>query len=114
MKRMPERKSRFVLVVAASAVAFVPACAQAPPPKTVTVEKRDLGFVPADVAARVGDTLQWVNKDLFDHTGTARDGSFDVAVDTDKSGSVVLKSAGTFEYYCRLHPNMVGKVVVAK
>ena len=111
---MPGRTLILVLVVAAGAMAFVPACTQALPPKTVTVEMKDLAFVPADALARVGDTLQFVNKDLFDHTGTARDGSWDVAVDTDKSGSVVLKAAGTFEYYCRLHPNMVGKVVVTK
>ena len=103
------------LVVAASAIVFVSACAQAPsppPPKTVTVTMADIGFSPTEVDARVGDTIEWVNKDVFDHTATARTGGWDVAVDTGKTGKVVLAAAGTLEYYCKLHPNMVGKITV--
>ena len=105
------------LVVAASAIVFVSACAQAPPPpppppKTVTVTMQDIGFSPAEVTARVGDTVEWVNKDVFDHTATARSGPWDVAVDTGKTGKVVLAATGPVEYYCKLHPNMVGKITV--
>jgi plastocyanin len=53
-----------------------------------------------------------VNKDILDHTGTARNGAWDVAVEPGKTGKVQLKGAGTIEYYCRLHPNMVGKITV--
>ena len=104
-------------LVVASACVFVSACAQTPPPpppKTVTVTMADVGFAPPAVTARVGDTLAWVNKDIFDHTGTARNGTFDVAIEPGKSGQTVLKSEGTIEYYCKLHPTMVGQVVVTK
>ena len=103
------------LVVAASAIVFVSACAQAPPPpppKIVTVTMQDIAFSPAEVIARVGDTVEWVNKDVFDHTATARSGPWDVAVDTGKTGKVVLAATGPVEYYCKLHPNMVGKITV--
>jgi len=103
------------LVVAASAIVFVSACAQAPPPpppKTVTVTVQDIGFSPAEVTALVGDTVEWVNKDVFDHTATARNGPWDVAIDAGKTGRVVLGAVGMVEYYCKLHPNMVGKITV--
>ena len=104
------------LVVAASAMAFVPACAAPPPPppkpKTITVTMAEIGFSPAEIEARVGDTVEWVNKDVFDHTATARMGAWDVAVDIGKTGTVALAAAGMVEYYCKLHPNMVGKITV--
>ena len=72
----------------------------------------DVSFSPAEVTASVGDTLAWVNKDILDHTGTARSGAWDVAVEPGRTGTIVLKIAGTFDYYCKLHPNMVGKITV--
>lgn len=107
-------RGTLVFVVAASAIAFVPACAvpPPPPPKTVTVTMQDIGFSPAVVDARIGDTVEWVNKDVFDHTATAAKGAWDVAVAAGKTGKAVLTSTGTIEYYCKLHPNMVGKIAV--
>lgn len=111
------RGRTFTLVVASGAVVSVLACARTPPPpppKTVSIAIADIAFVPLEVTARVGDTIEWTNKDIFDHTGTARDGAWDVAVEPGKSGRVVVKAAGTMEYYCKLHPTMVGKIVVTR
>jgi plastocyanin len=35
-------------------------------------------------------------------------------VPVGKKARVVLKKAGTFDYFCKFHPNMVGKIVAAK
>src|SRR5262249_42950863 len=61
------------------------------------------------VSARVGDTVEWVNGDIVAHTATARNGAWDVMVGPNSKGSVVLKSPGTIEYYCRFHQIWSGR-----
>ena len=78
----------------------------------IKIEK--LIFAPAQVAAHVGDTIQWVNADVIAHTATARNGAWDVMIPPNASRSIVLKADGTADYYCKFHPNMTGQVTVAK
>jgi len=73
-----------------------------------------LAFVPAEVSARVGDTIEWVNADFVAHTATARDGAWDVLIPVKTTKSIVLKAEGVEDYYCKFHPNMTGQVMVAK
>jgi plastocyanin len=47
---------------------------------TIQVKMEKLGFVPAEITAHVGDTIEWVNSDFVAHTATARDGSWDVLI----------------------------------
>ena len=77
----------------------------------VTIDK--LVFTPAEVNAKVGDTIEWVNKDALVHTATATNGDWNVNVSGNQRGQVVLKKPGTADYYCKLHPNMKGRIVVA-
>jgi plastocyanin len=73
---------------------------------TIQIMMENLVISPADATARVGDTVEWINKDIFAHTATARNGDFDVTMPPKKTVTSVLKKAGTVEYYCRFHPNM--------
>lgn len=73
---------------------------------TIEITMENLVISPAEVSAKVGDTINWINKDVFAHTATANNGDFDVTLPPKKSASSVLKKAGTVEYYCRYHPNM--------
>lgn len=73
---------------------------------TIEITMENLVISPAEISAKVGDTIQWVNKDVFAHTATARNGDFDVMLPPKKSATSVLKKTGTVEYYCRYHPNM--------
>jgi plastocyanin len=79
--------------------------------ETITVQMVNIAYAPVEISARVGDTIVWTNNDIVAHTSTARDKSFDITVLPKKSGSVVLKKTGDIEYYCRFHPNMVGRIV---
>jgi plastocyanin len=81
---------------------------------TIHIKIDKLAFAPAQVTARAGDTIEWVNADFLAHTATARNGAFDVTIPANGKASVVVKSAGTVDYYCKFHPNMTGKVVVGK
>jgi len=78
---------------------------------TIQVVIDKLVFSPIEINAKVGDTIEWVNKDILAHTATVR-GDWDVMIAANKSASVVLKNAGAVEYYCRFHPNMKGQIIV--
>nr|WP_155253346.1 cupredoxin domain-containing protein [Bradyrhizobium japonicum] len=73
---------------------------------TIEITMENLVISPAEVSAKVGDTVTWINKDVFAHTATAKNGDFDVTLPPKASATSVLKKAGTVEYDCRYHPNM--------
>jgi len=80
---------------------------------TVQITMENLVIAPAEATAKVGDTIEWINKDVFAHTATARNGDFDVTMPPKMTVTSVLKKAGTMEYYCRYHPNMKAVLTVA-
>lgn len=80
---------------------------------TIQVVMENLVVSPAEVSAKVGDTIEWINKDVFAHTATARNGDFDITMPPKKTVTSVLNKAGTVEYYCRYHPNMKAVLKVA-
>ena len=80
---------------------------------TIQIMMENLVISPAEVSAKVGDTIEWVNKDMFAHTATARNGDFDVTMPPKKTRHLVLKKAGNVEYYCRFHPNMKATLKIA-
>ena len=55
---------------------------------TIQIVMENLVFSPAEVSAKVGDTIEWINKDVFAHTATARNGDFDVTMPPKKDGDV--------------------------
>lgn len=72
----------------------------------------NLAFSPAEIQAKVGDIVEWVNGDFVDHTATAETGGWDVSIVAGKSGQLQLTRAGTFSYFCRVHPGMTGTIHV--
>jgi plastocyanin len=99
---------RRVVLALALTIFAVPAHAA-----TIQIVMQDLVVAPAEVSAKVGDTIEWVNKDVFAHTATARNGDFDVNLPPKKTVTSVLNKAGTVEYYCRFHPNMKAVLKIA-
>lgn len=81
---------------------------------TIQIKIDQLVFAPAQISARVGDTIQWVNSDFVAHTATARNGAWDVMIPAHATASIVLKADGTVDYYCKFHPDMTGRITVAK
>jgi plastocyanin len=82
----------------------------APPPRQVIIQ--NVAFAPADLTVTVGETIEWINKDVVAHTATARNGDWDVTIDAGEKTRVVLKKAGTVEYSCQYHPNMKARLVI--
>jgi plastocyanin len=104
------RTGRYVAVAAALTFGAMAVPAHA---ATIEIVMENLVVSPAEVSARVGDTVEWINKDVFAHTATARNGDFDVTMPPKKTVTSVLKKAGSIEYYCRFHPNMKAVLNVA-
>jgi plastocyanin len=101
---------RVLPVVTALAIGLISASAHA---ATIQISMENLVISPAAALAKVGDTIEWINKDIFAHTATARSGDWDVTMPPKKAVTLVLKKAGTIEYYCRFHPNMKATLTIA-
>jgi plastocyanin len=105
------RSGALAAAVFLSPLAVPPSACAAPRVHTIVIDK--MVFGPAPTAVHAGDVVVWVNRDMFRHTATARDKSFDVDVASGKSARTVVKNTGTISYYCRYHPGMTGRMVVA-
>ena len=88
-----------------------PTAGPAPRVHTIVIDKMKFGPVPSGI--RAGDTILWVNRDMFRHTATARDKSFNVDLPAGKSGKTVIRKSGKIPFYCVFHPGMKGVVTAA-
>src|SRR3954454_23554139 len=104
---LPRRVSEVAMILA---IGLISASAHA---ATIQISMENLVISPAAASAKVGDTVEWINKDIVAHTATARNGDWDIPLPAKKNGSTVLQKAGTVEYYCRFHPNMKATLTVA-
>ena len=105
---------RVMALLAGAALAAASACSPAAPPQTYKVVLHDLMFGPTPPEAHVGDTIEWDNDDLFQHSATAKDGSFDVDLKPGAHVAMPVKRIGTFDFICRYHPGMKGRLVVSR
>jgi plastocyanin len=70
-------------------------------------------FGPQTITVPVGTTVTWTNSDDIPHTSVSTEGVFKSKVlDTDEKFSYTFTKAGTYPYYCTIHPKMTGTVVV--
>jgi plastocyanin len=73
----------------------------------------NFSFAPATTAVPVGTTVTWTNHDDIPHNIVSPEQKFKSPVlDTDETFSHTFDAAGTYKYYCSIHPRMTGQVVV--
>jgi plastocyanin len=73
----------------------------------------NFSFTPAAAAVPVGTTVTWTNHDDIPHNVVNPEQKFKSPVlDTDAKFSHTFEAAGTYRYYCSIHPRMTGQVVV--
>jgi amicyanin len=78
-----------------------------------TVKIDNFTFTPPELHVKAGTTVTWVNHDDIPHNVVETNKAFrSKALDTDDSYTFTFASAGTFSYFCGLHPHMTGKVIV--
>lgn len=83
-------------------------------------EADNMCYVPYDLTITPGTTVSWVVDDTAAHTvtsGSPSDGPSDLfdsgLVLTDDVFEYTFDEAGTFEYYCIVHPWMLGVITVS-
>ena len=82
-----------------------------PSDHAVTID--NFSFSPATLTVPAGTNVVWTNHDDIPHNIVERDQKFkSKALDTDDSFSHTFVDAGTYEYFCGLHPKMTGKIIV--
>jgi len=84
-----------------------------PSAANVGVKIDNFVFGPQAITVPVGTTVTWTNSDDIPHTAVSTDGVFKSKVmDTDEKFSYTFTKAGTYPYYCSVHPKMTGQIVV--
>lgn len=92
-------------------------CSQITPDQSVSLH--NISYNPSTLTISVGQTVEWTNNDSFNHTVTSGtpnnpDGTFDSG--TLAGGDTYclqFNTAGTYDYYCRIHlESMTGSVTV--
>ncbi|HEY5340499.1 MAG TPA: cupredoxin family copper-binding protein [Candidatus Aquilonibacter sp.] len=105
-------KPRIISVLAAALLVGLPVAAPAAP-ATVTVHIKNFKFVPAALAVPAGSSVTFVNDDQEPHTVTATDKSFDSeGLDASQTWTHAFAKAGSFGYFCEMHPYMHGTISV--
>jgi plastocyanin len=118
------RRSVFIAVLAAGLVIGIGTIAMGQnrflagaqeKPATADVKIDNFSFGPATLTVAVGTTVTWTNRDDIPHTVVSTDDpkAFKSKVlDTDEKFTFTFSKAGTYPYFCSIHPKMTGKVVV--
>jgi plastocyanin len=114
------RKTIWILGFATAALMLIATLAIAPqlsanPQQATTAEVKidNFSFGPATLTVAVGTTVTWTNRDDIPHTVVSTDSLFKSKVlDTDEKFSFTFTKAGTYPYFCSIHPKMTATVVV--
>jgi len=96
-------------------LAGAPSVTETDQPSAANAEVKidNFSFGPQTLTVPLGTTVTWTNRDDIPHTVVSTDGVFKSKVrDTDEKFSYTFTKAGTYPYYCSVHPKMTGKVVV--
>ena len=91
-------------------------------PGTATAEKSDkyqvtidnFSFAPATLTVPAGTKVTWVNRDDAPHKVVSTGKAFPASpvLDTGEGYSFSFAKPGTYDYFCSLHPHMIGKIIV--
>ncbi|SFW85516.1 cupredoxin domain-containing protein [Amycolatopsis australiensis] len=95
--------------------AAAPAAPAAPAGSAKSVEAMGYKFTPASLTISVGDTVTWTNHDTAPHNIVVTDGPEKFTSPTLQTGqtfSHTFTKAGTYSYYCSIHPDMKATVTV--
>jgi plastocyanin len=100
-----------IALVIGACISIAAASQSKPAPAEIKID--NFSFSPAELKVPVGTTVSWTNRDDIPHTVVNTDRAFKSKVlDTDEKYSFTFATAGTFPYFCSIHPKMTGKVIV--
>ena len=82
------------------------------PTAALAVHIDNFVFEPAQLTAKVGQTVTWTNRDDIPHTVVCAGKFRSKTLDTDDTFSFTFAAPGDYKYFCSLHPHMTGTVKV--
>ncbi len=101
------------LIIISIAISGCTQKTQSQPATANAIDIIDFAFNPDTTTVAKGTTVTWTNKDSVTHTVTENGNAFtSETLSQGQSYSYTFNEAGTFEYHCRFHTNMLGKVIV--
>ncbi|HSP30039.1 MAG TPA: plastocyanin/azurin family copper-binding protein [Ilumatobacteraceae bacterium] len=87
------------------------------PGAQASVGLKDSRFDPTEIEITAGDTVTFTNNDPYDHTITsATDSSIEFdsgEISQDATFEQTFDTAGTYAYFCQIHPTMRGTITVS-
>jgi len=91
-----------------------PATPSPPPSAPAQVNIQGFAFAPTPLAIAVGTTVRWTNLDGAPHTATANGGAFNTGtLQNGASAEHTFAAAGSFPYFCAIHPSMTGTITAS-
>ena len=123
LRRAPERermsrRTAIITGVIMASLILLPrngllATAQAEQAAANEIHIDNFAFTPAEITVAPGTTVKWLNRDDIPHTVAEKGLTFkSKPMDTDEFYTHTFDTAGSFDYFCSLHPHMTGKVIV--
>ena len=106
MSLLPRRMT-LCAAVAGVLLSVAPPGPAAAATRTVLIDQLKYGPIPP---LKVGDEVLFVNKDIFRHTVTATNNSFNLDLMPGARGALRINSAGHATFYCKYHPGMRGSM----
>ena len=96
------------------AASGTPSSARVPAePAQTDVKIDNFTMAPQAITVSVGTSVRWTNADDIPHTVVSEDHTFkSMVMDTGEQFSHTFSSAGTYKYFCSIHPKMTGTIVV--
>jgi plastocyanin len=81
---------------------------------TAKVVIDNFSFSPKTFTVPAGATVTWTNHDKVPHVVTTADNQFQKSpvLKAGQSFSNTFATAGTYSYFCSIHPQMTGKIIV--
>ncbi len=74
---------------------------------------QSMTFNPGTITVAANTTITWTNKDAVAHTVTSNSGLFDSGnIGNNGTYSHLFTTAGTYPYFCTIHPSMTATVIV--
>lgn len=81
----------------------------------ITVDGLNFAFKPSTITVAPGTVITWVNETASPHTVTSvTPRLFDASIKGHSAIRIAFYQPGTYQYYCALHPYMLGVIQVRK
>lgn len=113
MTKISRRQFGQIALTGLASVAAASAANAAGHGATHNVTIKGMAFEPAVLTITPGDTVVFTNEDGAPHTATSTSGAFDTGrLNRGQQAALSFGEAGTYDYFCEVHPRMTGQIIV--